>query len=95
MSRRQSRMWPVPRCETCGCPLLVWLRPRQVASALQVTTAHVYRLIRRGELEGRDVGLGTDREYQRVSHESVHRWLDESGPDPDWWVEFESLQEGC
>ena len=82
----QTTMWPVPRCRTCGCPLLVWLHPRQVAEALQVSRQHVYRLVRRGDLDGRDLGG-----VRRVSHRSVHRCLDEGAPDPDWWVVMEGL----
>ena len=91
---RQTTMWPVPRCRQCGCPLLPWLRPEQVASALQVSARHVRNLCRRGRLDYRRIGEGDLSPY-RVRHESVHEMLDRGGPDPDWWVRFQELEESA
>ena len=81
----------MPTCETCGCPLAVFLTPQEVSEALRVSRRTVYNLCRRGELDGRRV---TDQPRWRIYHTSVHDYLGKDGPDPDWWVEWQCENAG-
>lgn len=83
----QTHLWPVPRCRVCGCPLLVWLRPEQVARSLQISQRQAYYLADRGQVRSsRIAGV------VRMHHGSLHRYIDERAPDPEWWEWPEMLE---
>ena len=60
------------RCEQCRCPDRTWVRVKEVAAALDLSSRSVYKYVQKGMVEGCKVTPGSP---WLIRHSSVHGLL--------------------